>query len=99
MMIHRDDVRSTLRAWDPNTTDEEIESLYQTMDEVWQEEATRLEFAAADAFKEKTGHTMDGMTRMRIIPQAKQVARDLVYGEYLEPINQQIALRNAEQDS
>lgn len=99
MMIHRDDVRSTLRAWEPNTTDEEIDALYQTMEDAWSDETFRLIDKATVAFKEKTGHPMDGMTRMRIIPQAKQVARDLVYGEYLEPINQQIALRNAEQDS
>ncbi len=95
MMIHKDDVRSTLRAWDPETTGEAIDSLYERMEDEWQEGVFRLITKAEKAFKKKTGHPMDGMTRMRIIPQAKQVARDLVYGEYLEPINQAIAERNA----
>lgn len=99
MMIHKDDVRRTLRAWDPNTTDEEIESLYETIEIAWQDEANRLEYQAARAFKDKTGHPLDSMSRWQVINQSQQLARDLVYGEYLEPINQQIALRNAEQDS
>ncbi|WP_115686479.1 hypothetical protein [Corynebacterium senegalense] len=97
-MIHRADVEATLTAYDSETTEEQIEQLYQQMCQAWQDRASEIETEAIYALKDKTGQWPDGPQRGSIVAQSKQLATDQIMGEYLEPLTQEIVARQAEQD-
>lgn len=97
-MIHRADIQATLTAYDPSTTEEQIEQLYQQMTQAWEDRASEIETAALYAYKERMGQWPDGPQRGSLIAQSKQLATDQIMGEYLEPVTQEIVARQAEQD-
>ncbi|WP_342318685.1 hypothetical protein [Corynebacterium mayonis] len=97
-MIHKADVRSTLTAYDPNATPEQVDSLYQQMVTEWEETVDDLVSQAEDSYHEKTGDWPDGPQRGAINQQAKQLATDLVMGAYLEPMTQEIVARQLEEE-
>ncbi|SDR73360.1 hypothetical protein [Corynebacterium timonense] len=97
-MIHRADVEATLTAYEPETTEEQIDQLYEQMTQAWEDRASEIETAAIYAYKEKTGEWPDGPQRGSIIAQSKQLATDQIMGAYLVPLTQEIVARQAEQD-
>lgn len=97
-MIQRVDVEQTLRAWDPDVTKEQIDTLYETMQQAWQDRVGELEMRTMVALKERTGPLLDGPTMGSLRRQAQQLADDQIKGEYLEPITQQIVQQNLEDE-
>ncbi|MET3945300.1 hypothetical protein [Corynebacterium mucifaciens] len=97
-MIHRADVQATLTAYDPETTEQQIDQLYEQMSQAWEDRASEIETAAINALKEKTGDWPDGPQRGSLIAQSKQLATDQIMEEFLAPLTQEIVARQTEQD-
>lgn len=97
-MIHRGDVDATLRAWKPETTEEEITRLYEQMMVEWSDLANRIAHQTRLKWTAHHGHQPDGLSWGQIQDRAKYQAEQQIRAIHLDPITQEIVARDAEEE-
>lgn len=97
-MIHRGDIAATLRAWKPETTDEEITQLYQEMTTEWERLSERITHQLRQAWTNHHGQQPDGLSWGQIQDKAKQDAEVQIRAAYLDPITQEIVAQQADEN-
>lgn len=97
-MITRTDVEQTLLALEPATSKQEIELLWQTVSQEMDNRNQSFYATMKQKYQQAHGRIPDSLSDEKIRDRAYMDAENSVRGQYLEPLNAQIAQQEMEFD-